>query len=661
VRFLTPVQHVLVVPQNVSIENFIMSREFAEAHTARVNPVAPYQMCTLDGRRALLSDDRRVLSVLPGEASRSFFDPTAADLSAFWDREAAVFEQERRASVQKTSRADTYVILREGTVDLGVFGGKGAVPVLLVSHAIKPRSPSKGWATHPATLGFEPPVDPFLAMSPMQGSSPREVYAESEDEAVDRIHSAFATSSNGLLRAAPPQQPQALDWIFEMGAAKSVAPVASASAPAIAAPVPMAKPLTPLFVDTPPRASPATRPDAQKKAEREREEREKREKLKAMFFEKMKHRKAADMVQSIKTFVTQFVDKPPPDTDRRAEVVRTYLSGLEVKIRQHVVWQGASDEELEEMSETLERFVVSKIYRVIFAPTAADLERDEKLQQRIQLVGAWLEPRHLDIELDLSSRRTARVMGLAVEQLQKWNTFKAPRDKMVCILNACKAVWKLLGAKRDGKAAGADDFLPHLIFTVIRANPPNLHSTVEYISRYRHPDKMAQEFGYYFTQLASVVPFLDNLSHKSFTMTEEEYNGHMNVRVTTVPRSGELPHGSSSVSLWDLPVSAAPVAPRQAQTEAPSRPAPPPQQPPPGVVAATSQMQRAMSMSALSDHAPSPQPFNVAPPAAAATIAKQRTQLPASTFRFVGRDFNTLTMAEMKEVFSAYEAMAKTL
>ena len=39
------------------------------------------------------------------------------------------------------------------------------------------------------------------------------------------------------------------------------------------------------------------------------------------------------------------------------------------------------------------RFVVSKIYRVIFAPTAADLERDEKLQQRIQLLGSWLEPR----------------------------------------------------------------------------------------------------------------------------------------------------------------------------------------------------------------------------------------------------------------------------
>jgi hypothetical protein len=34
---------------------------------------------------------------------------------------------------------------------------------------------------------------------------------------------------------------------------------------------------------------------------------------------------------------------------------------------------------------------------------------------------------------------------------------------------------------------------------------------------------MAQEFGYYFTQLASVVPFLEGLTYKSLSITEEEF------------------------------------------------------------------------------------------------------------------------------------------
>ncbi len=642
----------------MSIENLIMSREFAEAHTVRVNPLAPYQMTSLDGRRMLLSEDRRTVTVLPGEASRPLFDPAAADLSVYWDRETNVFEQERRAMLLKTSRADQYVILREGSVELGVFGGKGAIPVLLVSHPLKPRPPHKSWATHPATLGFDTSVDPFLAMSPIQGSSPREMCAESEDEVVDRIQSVFAAAAggNGLPRAVPPQSAQALDWIFEMGAVKSVTPSsgampaafpAAASASSSSSSLPaasqtsLARQPSAVFSEPPP---PPAKRETQNKAEKEREERERRERLKAMFFEKMKHRKAADLVQSIKTFVTQFVEKPPLDTDRKAEVVRNYLQGLEDKIRQHTVWQGASDEELEEMSETLERFVMSKIYRVIFAPASSDLERDEKLQQRIQLLASWLEPRHLDINLDLSNKRSARVMGLAVDQLQKWNTFKAPRDKMVCILNSCKAVWKLLGAKTDGKPAGADDFLPHLIFVVIRANPPNLYSTVEYISRYRHPDKMAQEFGYYFTQLASVVPFLEGLTHKSFSVSEEEYNRNMRVRVTTALKSSssssELPRTGSSVSLWDLP-SSAPI------NRAVMEPKP------------SAQMQRAVSMSALVEHQPqAPTSAPLLP--AAQPPAPRRNSLPAATFRFVGRDVSTLTMAEVKELFAAYEALAKT-
>ena len=49
--------------------------------------------------------------------------------------------------------------------------------------------------------------------------------------------------------------------------------------------------------------------------------------------------------------------------------------------------------------------------------------------------------------------------------------------------------------------AGADDFLPVLIYVVIHANPPQLASNLEYIQRFRMHSRMVSESAYFFTQL----------------------------------------------------------------------------------------------------------------------------------------------------------------
>ena len=52
-----------------------------------------------------------------------------------------------------------------------------------------------------------------------------------------------------------------------------------------------------------------------------------------------------------------------------------------------------------------------------------------------------------------------------------------------------------------GRAAGADDFLPVLIFVVVHAAPPQLASNLEYVQRFRMQSRMASESAYFFTQL----------------------------------------------------------------------------------------------------------------------------------------------------------------
>ena len=49
--------------------------------------------------------------------------------------------------------------------------------------------------------------------------------------------------------------------------------------------------------------------------------------------------------------------------------------------------------------------------------------------------------------------------------------------------------------------AGADDFLPVLIYVVVHANPPQLVSNLLYIERFRMHSRMQSESAYFFTQL----------------------------------------------------------------------------------------------------------------------------------------------------------------
>lgn len=86
---------------------------------------------------------------------------------------------------------------------------------------------------------------------------------------------------------------------------------------------------------------------------------------------------------------------------------------------------------------------------------------------------------------------------MAQDQLQQINHFRAPRDKMICILNCCKVILSLLSMSHaDDTLPGADEFLPALIYVVIRANPPHLHSNLNYITTYRHPSQVRISMGF---------------------------------------------------------------------------------------------------------------------------------------------------------------------
>ncbi|RKP22953.1 hypothetical protein SYNPS1DRAFT_19322 [Syncephalis pseudoplumigaleata] len=101
-------------------------------------------------------------------------------------------------------------------------------------------------------------------------------------------------------------------------------------------------------------------------------------------------------------------------------------------------WRNASETEFDNAREGMEKLVMNRLFGEIFCSrTTDDAERDEIIHQKIQIF-RWIEERHLDIP---SSPHNASYFEFAQKELLKMNNYRAPRDKLICILNCCIVIF----------------------------------------------------------------------------------------------------------------------------------------------------------------------------------------------------------------------------
>jgi Rab5 GDP/GTP exchange factor len=279
------------------------------------------------------------------------------------------------------------------------------------------------------------------------------------------------------------------------------------------------------------------------------------------FLEQLRHRTADPVARFLRSFLIEF-GKKQWMVHEQVKIISDFLEFISKKMAQCEVWRTVSDAEFDNAREGMEKLVMNRLYNQTFSPAIPpptgsprkggkgtrsqadvasphgpgrrgqhqeDVERDGVIAQKIRIYG-WIREQHLDVKP--IGDKGKKFLGLAQQELLKINTYRAPRDKVICVLNCCKVIFGFLkNAKAD---QSADAFVPLLIYTVLQARPEHLVSNVQYIWRFRNQDKLGGEAGYYMSSLMGVVAFIENLDRTNLTITDEEFERNVEQAVSAI-------------------------------------------------------------------------------------------------------------------------------
>lgn len=189
-----------------------------------------------------------------------------------------------------------------------------------------------------------------------------------------------------------------------------------------------------------------------------------------------------------------------------------FLVQMEGHFRKHALWRDARPQDIASALEGLEKYIMIKLYDLTFGISAEDKERDALLSAKMGAL-AFVKPSNLEIP---PSQWDEGAWAVAQKELQRVNQYKAPGDKIICIMNCCRVLNNLLeAASKSSAPPGADDFFPLLVYTILRANPPRLESNLQFIHRFRKADQLVSETSYFLTTFVSAASFLETLDATS--------------------------------------------------------------------------------------------------------------------------------------------------
>nr|XP_060613393.1 GTPase-activating protein and VPS9 domain-containing protein 1 isoform X3 [Anolis sagrei ordinatus] len=213
----------------------------------------------------------------------------------------------------------------------------------------------------------------------------------------------------------------------------------------------------------------------------------------------------------IREFIQDFQKLTAAD-DKTAQV-EDFLQFLYGAMAQDVIWQNASEEQLQDAQLAIERSVMNRIFKLAFYPNQdGDILRDQLLHDHIQRLSKVVTANHKALQIPEVYLREAPWPS-AQSEIHTISAYKTPRDKLQCVLRMCSTIMNLLSLANEDSVPGADDFVPVLVFVLIKANPPCLLSTVQYISSF-YANCLTGEESYWWMQFTAAVEFIKTIDER---------------------------------------------------------------------------------------------------------------------------------------------------
>uniref|UniRef100_A0A4W4FWM5 GTPase-activating protein and VPS9 domain-containing protein 1 n=1 Tax=Electrophorus electricus TaxID=8005 RepID=A0A4W4FWM5_ELEEL len=199
--------------------------------------------------------------------------------------------------------------------------------------------------------------------------------------------------------------------------------------------------------------------------------------------------------------------------DDKTAAVEDFLRSLYGTMAHDAIWQYASEEQLQDAQMAIERSVMNRIFKLAFYPNQdGDILRDQVLQEHINRLAKVVTANHKALQIPEVYLKEAPWPSAQAE-IRTISAYKTPRDKVQCILRMCSTIMNLLSLANEDAVPGADDFVPVLVFVLIRANPPCLLSTIQYINNF-YASRLSGEECYWWMQFTAAVEFIKTIDDR---------------------------------------------------------------------------------------------------------------------------------------------------
>ncbi|XP_018804100.1 PREDICTED: rab5 GDP/GTP exchange factor isoform X2 [Bactrocera latifrons] len=224
---------------------------------------------------------------------------------------------------------------------------------------------------------------------------------------------------------------------------------------------------------------------------------------------------------AIRSYMNNSANK---NVDELSEMVQNAYTKLADIVHNDQRFQIATNEDRESAIDFFEKVVMTQNHKFLFSPYfTLDEENDVKIQKRIRQL-SWITAKHLVCSIDEVNAESRDLVYNAITELVGIDSYYSPQEKLECTVRCCRHIFELLKHSVGGPAS-ADEFLPALIFVVLKANPVRLHSNVNFVTRFTNASRlMSGEGGYYFTNLCCAISFIENLNGESLGISEEEFD-----------------------------------------------------------------------------------------------------------------------------------------